>query len=409
MAKDLISFADLVSGTGGIDALGSAIRKAAAPSDKFTGKNTFKARILRRLGSGQEMDPQVMQNMQGLPAGEQSRLRGKGYQGYYIQILEDSPHAFLPDPCPQGEAATANVGHNQLLQSMYTTALYSGETLYGGCEVLVRMEKKGFSYDTDIAYIVDIIGSNVARNRRQGNRCAQPASSAYGNKNASPHAMGVPYAGQSAGGDLLAFIGSGEGTYNSMNQGTSGGTIIGSTHNASTILPKNLTEMTIAEVLQHQAAHSSIKGTSGTPPVLFAAGRYQIIPVTMLLALAETGISRDTLFNAATQDKLGSALLYGTKRSTLAGYLQGRHDNIEAAQLDLAREWASVPSPGPCASGGNNCSGRSYYGGANKASQHHNNEKVQKALRAEREKNIATAAAAESEREENMRALGMIS
>tara|TARA_R110000824_G_scaffold99248_3_gene236456 strand:- start:1 stop:1209 length:1209 start_codon:yes stop_codon:yes gene_type:complete len=402
MAKDLISFADLMSGTGGIDALGSAIRKAAAPSDKFVGKNTFKARILRRLGSGQEMDPQVMQNMQGLPAGEQSRLRGKGYQGYYIQILEDSPHAFLPDPCPQGEAGTANVAHNQLLQSMYTTALYSGEVLHGGCEVLVRMEKKGFSYDTDIAYIVDVIGSNAARNRRQGNSCAQPASSAYGNQNASPGRLGVPYSGKNAGGDLLAFIGSGEGTYNSMNQGTSGNSIIGFTHNASTILPKNLTEMTIAEVLQHQAAHSSIKGTSGTPPVLFAAGRYQIVPVTMLLALAETGISRDTLFNAATQDKLGSALLYGTKRPTLAAYLEGRHDNIEAAQLDFAREWASVPSPGPCDGGGSGCSGRSYYGGANKSS--HSNEQVQKALRAEREKNIATAAASESEREENLRA-----
>ena len=219
MAKDLISFADLMSGYGGIDALGSAIRKAAAPSDKFVGKNTFKARILRQLGA-REMDPQDMQNMQGLPAGEQSQLRGNGYQGYYIQILEDSPHAFLPDPCPQGDAGTANVAHNQLLQSMYTTALYSGEVLHPGSEVLIRMEKKGFSYDTDIAYIVDVIGSNAARMHREGNPCASGAS-AFLNRNAYPQSMGVPYAGQIAGGNLLKFISKGEGNYNSMNQGTS--------------------------------------------------------------------------------------------------------------------------------------------------------------------------------------------
>ena len=136
---------------------------------------------------------------------------------------------------------------------------------------------------------------------------------------------------------LLSFIGAGEGDYNSMNQGTKGNKIIGSTNDASTILGKNLTEMTMKEVLKFQS-----KGK------LFAAGRYQIIPDTMKSSMRRAGVTESDIFNKTTQDRLGSSLIYGNKREDLRDYLIGKSDDIDAANLDFAKEWASVPSPGPC-------------------------------------------------------------
>ncbi len=168
---------------------------------------------------------------------------------------------------------------------------------------------------------------------------------------------------EKANAKLLSFISSGEGGYNSMNQGTSGNSIVGSTHNASSILGKNLPQMTVGEVMQNQ--------DSGK---LFAAGRYQIIPDTMKMAVARAGVSPDDMFDQKTQDKLGLALIYNGQRPTLSGYLKGENNNVQGAMLDLAMEWASAPDPS---------TGRSYYGGANASS--HTVEEVRTALTSARE------------------------
>ena len=168
---------------------------------------------------------------------------------------------------------------------------------------------------------------------------------------------------EKANAKLLSFISSGEGGYNSMNQGTSGGSIVGSTHNSSSILGKNLPQMTVGEVMQNQ--------DSGK---LFAAGRYQIIPDTMKMAVARAGVSPDDMFDQKTQDKLGLALIYNGQRPTLSGYLKGENNNVQGAMLDLAMEWASAPDPS---------TGRSYYGGANASS--HTVEEVRTALTSARE------------------------
>lgn len=144
---------------------------------------------------------------------------------------------------------------------------------------------------------------------------------------------------------LLSFIASGEGGYNSMNQGTRGGRIVGSTHNAASVLGKSLTSMTIQEVMDHQAAGR-----------LFAAGRYQIIPQTMIGILSATGLSRSDLFNEQNQDRFGIALVMYYK--DVKDYLNGRHSDRDKAMLALARVWASLPDPR---------TGNSYYGSGNKA------------------------------------------
>lgn len=150
---------------------------------------------------------------------------------------------------------------------------------------------------------------------------------------------------------LLSFIAAGEGGYNSMNQGTSGGRIVGSTNNAATILGKNLTDMTIGQVMEHQAAGR-----------LFAAGRYQTIPTTLRGILPSSGLSASDLFNQQNQDRLAVALI--KRRKPAWDYLSGKHADREVAMLSLAQEWASLPDPR---------TGNSYYGSGNKA-QHSVND-----------------------------------
>ena len=182
---------------------------------------------------------------------------------------------------------------------------------------------------------------------------------------------------EKANAELLSFISKGEGGYNSMNQGTSGGGIVGSTHNASTILGKNLTDMTVREIIEHQS--------SGR---LFAAGRYQIIPSTMQMAVSRAGVSPDDMFDTKTQDKLGLALIYNGQRPNLSAYLKGDSNNLHAAMKDLAMEWASAPDPD---------TGASYYPPANKSS--HTVEEVKSALMSARSQgagNFMTASAASS-------------
>lgn len=70
-------------------------------------------------------------------------------------------------------------------------------------------------------------------------------------------------------------------------------------------LGRKLTDMTVAEIMQHQKDKS---------PPIHAAGRYQIIGSTMdglinRKSYGETGVSPNDKFNAATQDKLGIALI----------------------------------------------------------------------------------------------------
>jgi hypothetical protein len=123
---------------------------------------------------------------------------------------------------------------------------------------------------------------------------------------------------------LLDLIAAGEGDYHSVNRGRAGDTPAGW---------PGLERLTIGAVQQLQADET-----------LFAVGRYQFIPETLRMAVASAGFRSSDLFNPETQDWLAVALLLGGKRPALRDYLQGRDVTIEAAQLDLAREWASIPA-----------------------------------------------------------------
>ena len=165
---------------------------------------------------------------------------------------------------------------------------------------------------------------------------------------------------------LLDFIAKGEGSYDSSNQGTENGKIVGSTHSTERN-GSSLSELTIGQIQSMQRLGDE------DPNQLFAVGKYQLIPDTLDMAVKDLGLSKDTVFNAETQEKLGEWLLFN-KRPELGAYIRGEHDNLNLALREAAKEWASLPDPK---------TGKSYYGKGNKAQ--HSLAETKRALLAARE------------------------
>ena len=114
-------------------------------------------------------------------------------------------------------------------------------------------------------------------------------------------------------------------------------------------LNRPLTSYTVGQIKKMQAASRSGNGQ------LWATGRYQIIPSTLIYLQKVTGISDLALYNKITQDRLANALI--KSKPALYNYLEGKVEdttaNLNAAALAVAQIWSSVGMPG---------SNRSYYG-----------------------------------------------
>jgi muramidase (phage lysozyme) len=110
--------------------------------------------------------------------------------------------------------------------------------------------------------------------------------------------------------------------------------------------PKPLTQMTIAEVLAWQDRIDPMYRSE-------AAGRYQILEDTLRGLYAEAGMTLNSKFDKAGQDRLAIALL---RRRGLDKFLHG-YLSVNKFCNELAKEWASLPVvDGPK-------KGRSYYAG----------------------------------------------
>ena len=136
---------------------------------------------------------------------------------------------------------------------------------------------------------------------------------------------------------LADLIGSGEGSWNSVNRGGAGDTPGG----ARSVIGKNLTQLTLRELQRYQ-----FNGR------LFAVGKYQFLPQTLRLAIRQSGIDQDSLFTPETQDYLLATVLKH-KRPAVASFIEGKSVNIDYALDELSREWSSISWR----------NGRSYYGG----------------------------------------------
>jgi hypothetical protein len=98
---------------------------------------------------------------------------------------------------------------------------------------------------------------------------------------------------------------------------------------------KKLSQLTVSEVL-------SVQKPAGT---VLAVGKYQAIPATFKAWIAAQKIPTDTVFDSAAQEKLGDYLIVG-KRPKVGRFVNGDTSiTIEDAQLELAKEFASIPVP----------------------------------------------------------------
>ena len=132
--------------------------------------------------------------------------------------------------------------------------------------------------------------------------------------------------GKVQSGDLFEIIAGGEGGYESINRGNAGDSPGG----AKKYFGRNLSEMTVNEVMRLQSAGQ-----------LFAVGKYQIIPQTMVGFVRNMGIKGTDKFDAATQEKF-TDYVTRFKRPEVGRYIRGESNNRAEAAQELAREFASV-------------------------------------------------------------------
>jgi len=169
---------------------------------------------------------------------------------------------------------------------------------------------------------------------------------------------------------LFDLIAKGEGGYNSINRGNAGDSPGG----AKKYFGKDLTSMTVGEISDLQAQKR-----------VYAVGKYQIVPTTMLDFIARGGVSRDDMFDAATQEKFPKYVIY-TKRPVVGKYLEGKA-SLEDAIINLSAEFASIGVPRDMKAGefGNGYpksdrpKGTTFYGGTSNFA-HTTPEKVAAAL-----------------------------
>ena len=116
----------------------------------------------------------------------------------------------------------------------------------------------------------------------------------------------------------------GSGLYNAFNGGTT-----------DTAGEMDITSKTIGEMEQMQADGE-----------VFAVGAYQFTPNVLTEARVYSGLNKDDIMTPENQDRLfWGMLLSGRKRPSLAAYLTGQSDNLNAAHEDLALEFAAIQGP----------------------------------------------------------------
>jgi hypothetical protein len=116
------------------------------------------------------------------------------------------------------------------------------------------------------------------------------------------------------------------------------------------LLNRALSSYTVGAIKKMQAENRY--DTNGQ---LYATGKYQIIPGTLIGMSKLAKISDSAIYDNITQDKLANALI--ASKSALNNYLTGKvpdtDTNLRAAALAVAQIWSSVGQPS------NN---KSYYG-----------------------------------------------
>ena len=155
-----------------------------------------------------------------------------------------------------------------------------------------------------------------------------------------------------------SVIGRGEGGYNSVNLGKKYAYKSGT---------RNLTDMTVSQVLAAQNKKE-----------FNTAGKYQLLSSTLKGAVDAGIVSTAEKFNREVQERILQQYLLTAKkdRGAIEDFIRGKNDNIIAANIDAAKEFASIASP---------VTGRSHYDGKANNKARISVKEAQNALKASRE------------------------
>ncbi|EOG3203195.1 hypothetical protein ACK81Y_004692, partial [Salmonella enterica] len=93
----------------------------------------------------------------------------------------------------------------------------------------------------------------------------------------------------------------------------------------------NLTSMTLQQVMDAQA----------NPGVMFATGRFQLIPSTLQATVHQLHLDSTALYDSSMQDRIFNDYLIKIKRPEFINYLEG-DGNVEDAIYAWAKEFASA-------------------------------------------------------------------
>jgi len=180
-----------------------------------------------------------------------------------------------------------------------------------------------------------------------------PLTTGLGGRPDSP-AFGTDYSKQQGGGgklqpihkqalDIISGPESG-GSYNAMNQGTINDKIVGSTLNSESKIGKNLTDMSIGEVLQRQQWLMNKSNPQVSNYGVYAAGRYQFIPNTLPGVMKSAGLTPQDKFSPENQDLMAIALLKerGIQPWTVGG---SKYSAKERAIVEQARTTPTQSTP----------------------------------------------------------------
>ena len=423
--KDLYDWSFFTAGESALDLLGHLARWGLKVG--IEPKKKWRARALTDL---QEMN--ALQ-AQGIDA---ANSPGSANTRYWLKarILGDnSPHNFIPDPCDPAYASDLDYVYK--LISMHTTFISVEKTIapvtrgdiisvelnvsndryelqYGKYRKLLSIEDPPDNLKAECASLVKLFGKITHkklpdRSSSAPNRVASgtgySGGTAYDSADCNQFNLKSNYRkipkftlaelekmwSDGVFTDLLSLIHEGESrsrNYSAANRGLSGKV------SQTTIVKQipgspstdDMTKITIGRIKSAGRPCKNMNGTqcwnkhgSKGERVIFAAGRYQIIPGTLLSLLGSnaknmgiaTPVYPDSqLFDEKTQDILAIIGLMA-RRPAIGLYLTGAMDQPCSAIMELAAEWASIPIPidrGSCKKG------QSYYcSGADRAAKGH--------------------------------------
>jgi len=133
-------------------------------------------------------------------------------------------------------------------------------------------------------------------------------------------------------------------TYNDHNWYTPNGLkgyIQGKYGTPYTLLKKDLSEITLGQLKQYQSRGRDSSGQ------LWATGRYQIIPTTLLGMQRNLGLPDSAKYDKTTQNKMGVQLLLNNNsiKNYITQVVADNKENLEKASLGVAKIWSSVGVP----------------------------------------------------------------